>query len=338
MKFVHTADWHIGASSRFIPEHLSRQEQMIDNIYEIADKHNIDLVLVCGDIFQKNEPNSKERDLLLRKVLEYDKYIYSIIMEGNHDAISVEASAIHFLKLLEDKKKFKRTRIVEIDPALIQFDNDYVISLPTFKKKLLKRIVKSIPKKRNSIVVMGHQATIGAELDSGFKLKTGTNISEFKQLDITYYAMGDIHKKQKLEIQNAFQCGAPIQHKFDEQLPKGVLIVDTENPKNPKFIKVKKNIKPLIVMNEGDIIPKKAYVKLLLNKETFHETFPTNVVATGSINEQSVIKRYRNKEQKITTGLKPFLKDKGLVKKEIRKCFTIVRKIAKEKRINNYEI
>jgi len=326
MKFLHTSDWHIGSGARRIPNYLDRHSNSIDQIYSIARQKGIKVIVVAGDIFQKNEPTSEERDLLLKKLLQYDDKFTTIIMEGNHDSIDFQRSSIHFLKILESRNKFKNLRVSEVRPDIINIDDNYFITLPSFRLKILKKMLKSVPKDRKSVIVVGHDTTIGTRSDTGYRLKSGIDLNKFKKFDVTYYAMGGIHLKQQLSLPNAFQCGSPIQHKFDEYPPKGVLIVDTDNPTEPEFIEVKS--KPLVVVKEGGKIPKDAYVKLLLKKSSLKGKFPENVIATGSMNEAKLGK-YKVKES-ITSGLKPFLKSLGLNREEIKGCFKILKKVRKK--------
>lgn len=332
MKFIHTSCPHIGSGFKSIPNYLERSEKEIDEIYSIAERNSIKIVLITGDIFQKNEPTQLERDLLLKKILHYDRKFITILLEGNHDSVDSKTSSIHFLKLLQEKGKFKNTFIAEINPEVIDLPDAYIIALPTFKTKIIKILLNKLPKNKKPVIVMGHQATLGAVTDSGRTLK-GSSIAKLKKFKrIVYFAMGHVHKFQRLELPNAFQSGSPIQHRFDEQLPKGILLVDTKHPTKPRLVSLK-TVRPLVVVREGEHIPKDAYVKVLLkSKDLRKENLPNNVIATDYIRKNQSISEYELKG-KITDGLVKFLKEKNYKSKKIKQCLKIINTIKQQLKV-----
>ena len=57
MKFLHTADWHLGAKTNG-RERLPEQKRVLDEILSIANHENIDCVIVAGDVFNTASPLS----------------------------------------------------------------------------------------------------------------------------------------------------------------------------------------------------------------------------------------------------------------------------------------
>lgn len=325
MVFLHTSDWHIGESWKFLPnDYLSRQATMIDNIYAIAKKRNIKVILVCGDLFHKREPNRECRDMVLEKLLRYDKYFTTIIFEGNHDTIDISGTSIHYLKILFDKHKFKNTIIVELQNKVIPYEDGAFLVMPLFKEATLEEMVSQIKEQYKWIVAMIHDTTIGVSDDKGWTARTGW---EMKQIpNITYYAFGHIHKMQRLRLRNAFQCGSPIQHQFHDKQPKGVLIVDTNNPENPKFVRLK-NVKPLYIIKEGETIPSDGYVKLLTNESHLNRDLPPNVVvSTQDFTTFEEIEEYEQDFDSLK-GLTSYLALQGLNPNEQTVGVSLVEKI-----------
>ena len=87
MKIMHTADWHLG----LITEGLSRkdeQQRVLGEICEIADKKEIDIVLICGDLFcGVNTPAYADEFLantLLRLSAGGKRAV--VVIAGNNDA------------------------------------------------------------------------------------------------------------------------------------------------------------------------------------------------------------------------------------------------------------
>ncbi len=56
MKFLHVADLHIG-STRTLPGDFERQESVYNQIFEAAQEHEVDAVVVAGDIWQTGKKN-----------------------------------------------------------------------------------------------------------------------------------------------------------------------------------------------------------------------------------------------------------------------------------------
>jgi len=327
MKFVHTSDWHVGASWKLLPqEHLLRQEYMIDEIYRVALKYEAKAVVVAGDILHRKDPERKSRNMVLRKVLQYDKLIPTIIVEGNHDSVDAEESNIHNLKILYDQKKFKRTTIVELENKIIPFADGAFIAMPIFNKVELKILAREASKRYKWVVAILHTTTVGVSDDKGWTAKEGWDMH--KVPGITYYALGHIHKMQRLILPNAFQCGSPMQHNFGEKQPKGVLFVDTDKPTRPSFINLKK-LPALYVIKDGDPIPTDGYVRLITNESLLGRVLPPNVVSTGKNLDNIEILEY-DCELDPLMGLTEYLAKDGLSVEEQETGAKIVQKIVEK--------
>lgn len=87
MKILHTADWHLGKRldnfSRF-----DEQSQIMEEICEIADKNDVDAVLIAGDLFDTFNPPTEAIDLFFKtlKRLSNNGNRAVIAIAGNHDS------------------------------------------------------------------------------------------------------------------------------------------------------------------------------------------------------------------------------------------------------------
>ncbi|HEX9804774.1 MAG TPA: exonuclease subunit SbcD [Candidatus Dojkabacteria bacterium] len=87
MKLLHTADWHLGKKlnnfSRF-----EEQIEVLDEICEIADKEEVNAVLIAGDLFDSFNPSTDAEDLFYKtlKKLSSDGNRAVIAIAGNHDS------------------------------------------------------------------------------------------------------------------------------------------------------------------------------------------------------------------------------------------------------------
>jgi exonuclease SbcD len=87
VRILHTSDWHLGKTLENI-NRLDEQKQFIDELCLIADKEEIDLVLVAGDIFDTYTPSAAAEELFFDAVNRLnDKGRRAIIViAGNHDS------------------------------------------------------------------------------------------------------------------------------------------------------------------------------------------------------------------------------------------------------------
>lgn len=290
MKFIHTSDLHIGAS-KFLPDYLERQSTVIDKIFEAAKKLNITTVCIAGDIFDNEDPSPIERDMVQKKLIAYDQAGFNIlVIPGNHDQSNMNGyTSIHYLALLYNQGKFYNSTITErtcfrvIDDTLFillchtprQFKRDYQNAIEEVNSASLK-----IPYKH--IVVMIHETLKGSITDTNWRLKGGVDVppleygEEVEANNITYCAVGDIHVRQKISART-FYCGAPLQVKFGDQWPKGVLVVDTEDTDNPVFEPIES--KQLVRITDLEDIPDNCHIKLVTNKiSSLGAALPDNVM------------------------------------------------------------
>ncbi len=85
MRFLHTADWHLGkilhGHSRAV-----EQEQVLAEILEIARREKIDCVLVAGDLFESQAPPPEAERLVYNFFAELlSARIAAVVIGGNHD-------------------------------------------------------------------------------------------------------------------------------------------------------------------------------------------------------------------------------------------------------------
>ncbi|WP_028295444.1 metallophosphoesterase family protein [Olivibacter sitiensis] len=87
MKILHTADWHLGKRlERF--SRLDEQRLVLEELINLADEHEVDAVLVAGDLFDAYNPSSEAIELLYKvlKKLTNNGRRPVIAIAGNHDS------------------------------------------------------------------------------------------------------------------------------------------------------------------------------------------------------------------------------------------------------------
>ncbi len=87
MKILHTADWHLGKKLEGYPR-LPEQKEALDEICLIADRNQVDAILIAGDIYDTYNPPTEAVELFYRTVKRLTRKgtVPVIIIAGNHDS------------------------------------------------------------------------------------------------------------------------------------------------------------------------------------------------------------------------------------------------------------
>lgn len=114
MKFLHTADWHIGQLFHEYDRTYEHQ-QFLNWLIEILCEQKIDVLLISGDIFDISNPAAASVKMFytfLNQATKKCSALQIIIIAGNHDSASrleapkplLESSNIHIVGVIERKK------------------------------------------------------------------------------------------------------------------------------------------------------------------------------------------------------------------------------------------
>ena len=85
MKFLHTADWHVGKTLKG-RDRLEEQKAVLAEIAGIAEAHQVDAVLVAGDVYDTSAPSAPAQRLVIQTLLRMRRAgAEVIVIAGNHD-------------------------------------------------------------------------------------------------------------------------------------------------------------------------------------------------------------------------------------------------------------
>jgi len=87
MRFIHTADWHLGRLFHNI--HLTDDQRFtLQGLLRLAEDRQVDAVIIAGDVFDRAVPPPEAVDLLDEIVgtLALDLHIPVVMIAGNHDS------------------------------------------------------------------------------------------------------------------------------------------------------------------------------------------------------------------------------------------------------------
>lgn len=87
MKILHTADWHIGKKLDQYSR-LEEQREVLSEICEVADRENVDAIVVAGDLFDNFNPSSEATELLYTTLHRLSAHGTRAVVAiaGNHDS------------------------------------------------------------------------------------------------------------------------------------------------------------------------------------------------------------------------------------------------------------
>ena len=85
MKFMHTADWHVGKTLKG-RDRLDEQRAVLAEIAQIAEVNQVDAVLVAGDVYESSAPSAQAQYLVVQTLLRLRQAgAEVIVIAGNHD-------------------------------------------------------------------------------------------------------------------------------------------------------------------------------------------------------------------------------------------------------------
>ncbi len=85
MRFLHTADWHVGKT---LKGHSRADEHraVLDEIVTLTAEHKVDVVLVAGDLFDSAAPSPEAEKIVYTALLGLSRAArHVLVIPGNHD-------------------------------------------------------------------------------------------------------------------------------------------------------------------------------------------------------------------------------------------------------------
>lgn len=239
MRFLHTADWHLGRlfhNTSLIED----QTHVLDQFVELAKDAKPNVILIAGDIYDRAVPPTDAvtllDDVLTRLVLELE--IPVILIAGNHDSPLrlhfgsrlMRTLELHVYGMLSDQSTFIQMpdefgdvcfyAMPYTEPAQVRevYSNDAIVDHETALAAWLERVKKQHPTHARS-VIMAHAFVQGGSItESERKLTIGgtetVSASLFSEFD--YVALGHLHRPQVLGEGNIHYPGSLLKYSFSE--------------------------------------------------------------------------------------------------------------------------
>ena len=246
VKFLHTADWHIGRKLQG-KDLLEDQQYVMNNLISKIDETKPDFLIIAGDLYDRSVP-SKEATTLLQELLvkiniECNIPIFAI--SGNHDSrerlaigeawFSKHKFYLHTrLNQAFDKITFEDTDIYllpyfEPFEAREYFEDATLTTHNSATKRVIDEIYKNIDMSRINILVAHTFVSGGLETDSEREISVGTvenvAVEIFEKFD--YVALGHLHNPNAIKEERIKYSGSPMAYSFSEATQtKGMRLVE----------------------------------------------------------------------------------------------------------------
>lgn len=242
MRFLHTADWHIG---KIVHEQsmLADQAYILEQLIEQVEEYEVDAVLMAGDLYDRSLPPKEAVSLvnqtLSRLINELEVPVF--IIAGNHDS----NERIEYLSGVAEAKQLymegtlkaytRKVSLKEADIYMMPYA-DHVLIRQALDQPEIRTIEEAVAAQVEQItssddfdcsrinMVMFHGYVISGsrtsleESDSERPLSIGTaewiDQSIFDAFD--YVALGHLHKGQKVGSNRIRYSGSPLKYSKSE--------------------------------------------------------------------------------------------------------------------------
>ena len=247
MKFIHTADWHIGQDF-YHYDRKDEHQHFFRQLAELVAREQPDALLVSGDIYHTSMPSNASVRLYTENMVRLHQSCPTmriVVTAGNHDSPS---------RLESTGELWKMANVDVVGSIAYDAENDlydperniieipskgFIVAIPYINERhhAIFAQLQNVVAQRNAdglpVVVMGHLAVSGCDL-SGHdpRLVGGMENLSVNKLgdDYDYFALGHIHRPQTLADSHGRvrYSGSPLHVSFDENYPHTVSIVELE--------------------------------------------------------------------------------------------------------------
>ena len=252
MKFIHTSDWHIGRLLQNISL-LKDQLHVLAQIKAYAKTHQVDALLIAGDIFDRSVPSAEAVEALddFFDEITADLNLPIIIISGNHDSAKrLGFGAGHMrqsgLYILNKVKDVATPVVIETasgvvhfygipfhDPVEVKEAFDCDVSTYDEAHTYLVEQIKQARADDVPSVLLSHCFIDGAEESESERPLSigGADRVSYQPLEsFDYVALGHLHGPQYKGAKHIRYSGSLLKYSFSEyKQNKGVTLVELDD-------------------------------------------------------------------------------------------------------------
>lgn len=248
LKFIHTADWHLGKLVHGIYM-TDDQKEVLNQFIQVVAEEQPDAVVIAGDLYDRSVPPTEAVELLDQVLFEINVglNIPVVAIAGNHDSaerLSFGTSWYRNSQLYLTGKPEANFQPVQIngvnfycipyaEPGIIRqlLNEDSIHSHQEAMKRIIGKIEEQLdPNKPN--VFVGHAFVLGGEsTDSERSLSVGGSGCVTQDLfsPFHYTALGHLHSPDAIKHDRIFYSGSLLKYSFSEaKQKKSIQIVEMD--------------------------------------------------------------------------------------------------------------
>ncbi|MFJ7850758.1 exonuclease SbcCD subunit D [Peribacillus sp. NPDC097224] len=235
MKFIHTADWHLGKIVHGV--HMTDdQRHALLQFIEIIEEEKPDAVVIAGDLYDRSVPPTEAVELLdeILYTINVKMKIPIVAISGNHDSaerLSFGSSWYRHSQLYIHGKLTKTCEPVHIkgvnfycvpyaEPGTVRhvFEDESIHSHQEAMRRITGAIEETLnPNEPN--VLVGHAFVVGGKTsDSERVLSVGgsgcVTADLFDAFD--YTALGHLHSPDAIRHPKVYYSGSLLKYSFSE--------------------------------------------------------------------------------------------------------------------------
>ena len=265
MKFLHTADWHLGVKTNG-RDRFDEQKRVLDEIVSIVNYENIDCVIIAGDVFNTASPSADAEELFFETIEKLsnngDRFVF--VLAGNHDdptrlSAGLPLAGKHNIALVSSLEKLKQSsfnknaivKVIETGKGYVKIQkNEEIVTIAYLpypsdsrmtdkldselsyaeKVKEWANISASVFRGDTFNIFVSHLFMVGSKTTDGV-VKVGDIMAVPKNMlpKADYTALGHIHTPQ--DLGDGVHYSGAITALSVNQKNLGVTIFETENGK-----------------------------------------------------------------------------------------------------------
>ena len=252
MRFIHTADWHLGRL--FHGMHLTEdQAHVLEQFIELVRDARAQAVIIAGDVFDRSVPPPEAvtlfDDVLGRLAL--DLKVPVIVIAGNHDspqrleygARFFSTAGVHVsgrvsrnmpaVELADAHGPVRFHALPYAEPPLVRecFADDEVMDHDSAMRRCVEAVIQAHPAGYRGVLIGHGYVSGGTECESERPLCVGgSGMVSANHFDaFNYVALGHLHEPQEVEGGRAHYSGSLLKYSISEAgHEKSISVVDMD--------------------------------------------------------------------------------------------------------------
>lgn len=269
MRFLHTADWHVGKKIRGrsrADEHVA----VLSEMAELARANEVDAVLIAGDLFDTAAPTAQSESIVYRALLDFvDAGAKVVLIAGNHDSPDrlraiqplLELAQVHVLSAISRPDEggamvlagrsgekahiallpfVSQRDIVKADTLMSEEGMEHSQAYAERLSRVIDHLCRPIDGAQIQLAV-AHAMVHGARLGGGER--SAHTVFDYSipatcfPAHLHAVALGHLHRRQKIAGACPIHyCGSPLQLDFAERQDDKSVDLITAEPGRPAKI------------------------------------------------------------------------------------------------------